>query len=371
MLRVALIVGTRPEAIKLAPLALLLNNAPDCVCTIIGTGQQREMLPQTLDEFGLNADFDLSVMQKNHSLADLTARLFTRLDRAIEESKPDWIVVQGDTTSAMVGALCGFYRRNPVAHVEAGMRTGHLYSPFPEEVNRRIITQCATAHFAPTAACRDNLLREGVPASSVFVTGNTVIDALLHVVEQVRRQPSRLPEPLQAQLAGRRLLLVTSHRRESFGPKLESICTALRDLSKLCKDIAIVLPVHPNPNVQQTILRILGEQPYLFLIEPQPYGTFVELLDRAYLILTDSGGIQEEAPSLGKPVLVLRDVTERPEGIEAGNALLVGTERQKIVSAAKSLLEDPDLYRTMAQTNNPYGDGKAAARIVDTLKGWN
>ncbi len=370
MLKVALIVGTRPEAIKLAPIALLMRGSREYAPTLLGTGQQREMLPETLAEFDLTLDMDLDVMQHDQSLSELTARLLTRLDRAIEELKPDWIVVQGDTTTAMAGALTGFYRRIPVAHVEAGMRTGDHYSPFPEEVNRRIITQCATLHFAPTAVCHDNLLREGVPPARVFVTGNTVIDALLYTRGQVRRQPSRLPIALQKLLRESKLILVTSHRRESFGPKLESICEALREIVEAFPDVVALLPVHPNPNVRQTILRVLGEQPGVILIEPQPYRAFVELLDRAYLILTDSGGIQEEAPSLGKPVLVLRETTERPEGIQAGNALLVGTDRKKIVTSVRKLLDDQDAYNAMAQVNNPYGDGKAAERIVATLRGW-
>ncbi|MGA7731714.1 MAG: UDP-N-acetylglucosamine 2-epimerase (non-hydrolyzing) [Chloroflexia bacterium] len=369
-MKVALILGTRPEAVKLAPVALLMRESHDFSCTVLATGQQREMLTEALAEFDLAPDIDLDVMQHNQSLAGLTARLLTRLEGAIEELKPDWIVVQGDTTTAMVGALTGFYKRSPVAHVEAGMRTGDNYSPFPEEVNRRIVSQCAALHFAPTPACRDNLLREGVPSARVLVTGNTVIDALLYIREQVRRHPSRLPDSLVGQLDGRRMLLVTSHRRESFGPRLEEICMALGELAQLYPDDALVLPVHPNPNVKGTIRRILGEHPNVLLIEPQPYRAFVELLDRAHLVLTDSGGIQEEAPSLGKPVLVLRDTTERPEGIASGNALLVGTERYNIVASARMVLEDADLYRRMSHAANPYGDGKAAAHIVEALRNY-
>ncbi|MBA2527100.1 MAG: UDP-N-acetylglucosamine 2-epimerase (non-hydrolyzing) [Pyrinomonadaceae bacterium] len=367
--KVLIIIGSRPEAIKMAPLVLAMRNDPQAFEVILSaTGQQLQMIPQALAEFRLEADLDLEVMQPDQTLAELTSRLMVKLDEIIVGLGPDWVLVQGDTTSAMVGALAGFYRRVAVAHVEAGMRTGNQFSPFPEEINRRIISQCAALHFAPTVGCQNNLLREGVPASRIFVTGNTVIDALLWTRDQVRQQPSALPPNLEGRLHNRRLVLVTSHRRENFGTRLESICLALKELCGKFEDIVVVYPVHPNPNVERTVRRMLGGEPRIELIDPQPYRSFVELIDRAFIILTDSGGLQEEAPSFGKPVLVLRDTTERPEGIEAGTAKLVGTDQQDIVSAAVDLLCDSEQYERMSEAKNPYGDGTAASRIVAVLR---
>lgn len=363
------IIGSRPEAIKMAPIVMAMRKQPDEFhVTVCSTGQQRNMIPQALEEFGLAPDVDLNVMSDDQTLAELTSRLLTSLDSTICDIQPHWILVQGDTTSAMVGAVAGFYRRISVAHVEAGMRTGDPYSPFPEEVNRRIITQCATLHFAPTNRCRDNLLKEGVPETKVFVTGNTVIDALLYIREEIRGRGSQLPSQLLEQLNGHRMILVTSHRRESFGPGLEGICLALRELHEEHQDVVFVYPVHPNPNVREPVQRLLGDRERILLIEPQPYKAMVELMDRSYVILTDSGGLQEEAPSLGKPVLVLRDKTERPEGVEAGNAELVGTDKERIVRVATELLTNRDRYRLMSSPANPYGDGKAAERMVAILE---
>ena len=364
-----IIVGSRPEAVKMAPIVMTCAARPDDFEVLLcSTGQQSDMIPQALAEFDLKADINLEVMRPNQTLAELTARLMIAVDKTIIENDPQWVLVQGDTTSAMVGALAGFYHRVPVAHVEAGMRTGDPFSPFPEEVNRRIITQCATLHFAPTQHCEQVLLGEGVPASQVFVTGNTVIDALYWTREKISRCRSLLPANVLERLNGkRRLILVTTHRRESFGTGLTNTCFALRQLARTIDDVVIVFPVHPNPNVREPVYRILGDEPNLLLIEPQPYRPFVELMNRAYIILTDSGGLQEEAPSFGKPVVVLRDTTERPEGVAAGCAQLVGTDPEQIAEATLRLLTDSQQYARMSNARNLYGDGTAAIRIASIL----
>jgi UDP-N-acetylglucosamine 2-epimerase len=369
--RLLIVVGSRPEAVKMAPIVMACAGQPEEFEVVLcSTGQQSQMIPQALAEFELTADINLEVMRPDQTLAELTARLMVELDNTIKRVSPRWILVQGDTTSAMVGALAGFYRQNPVAHVEAGMRTGNPFSPFPEEVNRRIITQCASLHFAPTIRCQEALLSEGVRASQVLVTGNTVIDALYWTRGQISRTGSALPGNVLAQLHGRRrLVLVTSHRRESFGSGLRNICLAVKEIGQALDDILIIFPVHPNPQVRQTVQGILQAQPNLLLIEPQPYRAFVELMDSAHIILTDSGGVQEEAPGFGKPVLVLRETTERPEGVEAGCAQLVGTNQQAITQAAMKLLTDPGHYAKMANSRNLYGDGMAAARIASILRG--
>jgi UDP-N-acetylglucosamine 2-epimerase (non-hydrolysing) len=368
-IKVMVIVGSRPEAIKMAPVIFALREEPErFTCCLCSTGQQRDMIPQALSEFDLQPDLDLHVMQPDQTLANLTARLVSRVDDALNRLQPDWVLVQGDTTSAMAAALVSFYRKTAIGHVEAGMRTSDQFSPFPEEINRRIITQCASAHFAPTRQCESNLLREGVPASRVFVTGNTVVDALLWTRAKRGRGPSRLPAGVEEQLAGRRLVFVTTHRRENCGAPLDRICRGLIALCELVDDIVIVLPVHPNPTVRKTVVETLGHHERIVLIDPQPYGAGVDLMDRAVLILTDSGGIQEEAPTFGKPVLVMRDTTERPEGIEAGVSMLVGTNQDVIVNAAVKLLSDPVAYERMSRAKNPYGDGAAASRIAAALR---
>lgn len=365
-----IVVGSRPEAVKMAPLVMACAARPEEFDVLLcSTGQHAHMIPQALAEFELAADINLEVMRPNQTLAELTSRLMIALDKTITDNDPNWIVVQGDTTSAMVGALAGFYRQVPVAHVEAGMRTGNPFSPFPEEVNRRIITQCASLHFAPTKRCEQILLDEGVPASHVFVTGNTVIDALYWTREKISSGRSLLPGKVLEKLNGnRRLVLVTTHRRESFGAGLTNTCLALQQLARTLDDVVIVFPVHPNPNVREPVNRILGNEPNLLLIEPQPYRLFVELMNRAYIILTDSGGLQEEAPGFGKPVLVLRDTTERPEGVEAGCAQLVGTNQDHILNAALRLLNDPRQYERMSNARNLYGDGTAGNRIASILR---
>lgn len=365
-----IVVGSRPEAVKMAPLVMACAARPEEFDVLLcSTGQHSHMIPQALAEFELTADINLEVMRPNQTLAELTSRLMIALDKTITENHPNWIVVQGDTTSAMVGALAGFYRQIPVAHVEAGMRTGNPFSPFPEEVNRRIITQCTSVHFAPTKRCEQILLDEGVPASQVFVTGNTVIDALYWTREKISRGRSLLPATVLEKLNGnRRLVLVTTHRRESFGAGLTNTCLALQQLAHMRDDVVIVFPVHPNPNVREPVNRILGNEPNLLLIEPQPYRPFVELMNRAYIILTDSGGLQEEAPGFGKPLLVLRDTTERPEGVEAGCAQLVGTNQDDILNAALRLLNDPRQYARMSNVRKLYGDGTAGIRIASILR---
>ena len=366
--RLLIIVGSRPEVVKMAPIVMACAAQPEEFEVVLcSTGQQSQMIPQALAEFDLTADINLNVMRPNQTLAELTARLMVKLDKTITQLSPHWILVQGDTTSAMVAALAGFYRQIPVAHVEAGMRTGNPFSPFPEEVNRRIITHCATLHFAATIGCQQTLLSEGVAASQVFVTGNSVIDALYWTRDQISRRDSALPSNVLEKLDGRRLVLVTSHRRESFGSGLRNICLAVKELGQALDDILIVFPVHLNPHVREAVQSILEAQPNLLLIEPQPYRAFVELIDCAHIILTDSGGVQEEAPAFGKPVLVLRETTERPEGVEAGCAQMVGTNQQDITQAAMKLLTDAGQYARMSNSKNLYGDGRAAARIASIL----
>lgn len=366
--RLLIIVGSRPEVVKMAPIVMACAAQPEEFEVVLcSTGQQSQMIPQALAEFDLTADINLNVMRPNQTLAELTARLMVKLDKTITQLSPHWILVQGDTTSAMVAALAGFYRQIPVAHVEAGMRTGNPFSPFPEEVNRRIITHCATLHFAATIGCQQTLLSEGVAASQVFVTGNSVIDALYWTRDQISCRDSALPSNVLEKLDGRRLVLVTSHRRESFGSGLRNICLAVKELGQALDDILIVFPVHLNPHVREVVQSILEAQPNLLLIEPQPYRAFVELIDCAHIILTDSGGVQEEAPAFGKPVLVLRETTERPEGVEAGCAQMVGTNQQDITQAAMKLLTDAGQYARMSNSKNLYGDGRAAARIASIL----
>lgn len=360
--------GSRPEAIKLAPVVFALRREPvHFECILGSTGQQRDMIGPALAEFGLTADFDLNVMRAKQSLAGLTSRLMVRLDTALTRMKPDWVLVQGDTTSALAGAVAAFYRRVPVGHVEAGMRSFDHFSPFPEEFNRRAITQCASAHFAATELSAGNLRTEGVPTSSIRVTGNTGIDALLWMRRQTAGDRSSFPPDLLARLENRRLLFVTTHRRENFGRPLANICRALLTIARVAGDVVIVLPVHPNPEVKERVLSTLGEQPKVVLLAQQSYRTVVELMDRAHLVLTDSGGLQEEAPAFGKPVLVLRENTERPEGVDAGAAKLIGTDHDAIVDHTLHLLRDRQAYAAMARVRHVYGDGSAAPRIVEAL----
>ena len=356
-LRLLFVFGTRPEAIKLAPVIEELRRDPASfdvrVCV---TGQHREMLDQVLAAFGITPDVDLALMEHDQSLTDIAARVLVEVRRAIDSFEPAVVVVQGDTTSAMAAGLAAFYAGVDVAHVEAGLRSGDLAAPWPEEANRRLIGVVARYHFAPTDEARDHLLREG--AREVHVTGNTVIDALLRVGEV----------ELPFLSSDRRLVLVTGHRRENFGEGMESICRAIADLVREFDDIEVVYPVHLNPNVRQPVQAILGGEPRVHLLEPVDYATFVTLMKRSTLILSDSGGVQEEAPSLGKAVLVMRDKTERPEAVRAGNVRLVGTSRERIAGEAAALLRDPARLAAMSQVRHPFGDGHAAERIAEVLR---
>ena len=332
---------------------------------ICATAQHREMLDQVLSLFDITPDYDLNVMRLEQSLYQVTIALLDALEEVLKVESPNLVLVQGDTTSTFIGALAAYYQRIPVGHVEAGLRSGNKYSPFPEEINRTLTGHIADLHFAPTPAARDALLTEGVQTDRVFVTGNTVIDTLLHVLER-HPQPFTLPGlPPEAPV-----ILVTAHRRESFGDPLRSICAALVELATHYPDVHLVYPVHPNPNVQRTVQMTLRGFSNIHLIEPLEYASFCALMRRATLILTDSGGVQEEAPTLRKPVLVMRDVTERQEGIVAGAARLVGTDRERIVTETRHLLDDPVAYAKMADAVNPYGDGRAAERIILAIKGW-
>jgi UDP-N-acetylglucosamine 2-epimerase (non-hydrolysing) len=363
-LRIAAIFGTRPEAVKMAPVVAALRASSDFHPLVIVTAQHREMLDQVMGVFDIVPDRDLDIMLPEQSLVDITTRALAGLYAALGELRPAMAVVQGDAHTTFIGALAAYYHRIPIAHVEAGLRTDDKYQPFPEEVNRRMTSVLADLHFAPTERARQNLLREGLPAERIFVTGNTVIDALQAIVE---RAAVGLP-PGVPPLDGRRMVLVTTHRRENWGEPLRQIYLALLDLLERFPDVELVFSVHPNPAVRRVVDAVLAGHPRAHLIEPPDYAPWVHLMQRAYLILTDSGGIQEEAPALGKPVLVLRQKTERPEGIEAGSLLLVGTDRTRIVAEATRLLSDAGAYEAMARTRNPYGDGRAAERIVQAIR---
>ncbi len=366
MLTVLSIIGTRPEAIKMAPVVQALERESSRVRSVVcATGQHRQMLDQVLELFRVRVDHDLDLMQPNQTLARLTGLLFEGLDRVVTEVKPDWVLAQGDTTTVMVASLVAFYHRILFGHVEAGLRTDDLRQPFPEELNRRIADMVAEAYFAPTEGARQALIRERIPECRIFVTGNTGIDALLDIA-------SRPFDSTQTPLAGRtwkRLVLVTAHRRESFGEPLHAICEAISKMATLyaADDILFVYPVHPNPNVRRPVNQMLGGLPNVLLCDPLDYSCLVHVMKRAALILTDSGGIQEEAPSFGVPVLVLRDKTERPEAVEAGLAHLVGTSRDRIVTEAARFLDGARPEHLPPAIRNPYGDGQAAARIVAAL----
>jgi UDP-N-acetylglucosamine 2-epimerase (non-hydrolysing) len=365
-MKVLIVFGTRPEAIKMAPVVMGLKKSLDVsVCV---TAQHREMLDQVLDLFKIIPDYDLKIMKQGQDLFDLTSNVLLGMKQVILEDKPDLVLVHGDTTTSMGTALASFYLQIPVGHVEAGLRTYNKYSPFPEEINRQLTSRIAKSHFAPTEQARQNLLAEQVPDANIIVTGNTVIDAIASVVEKAKSVPfsDELVQqlPFLAKSVSQRIILVTGHRRENFGQGFEEICQALNELAQKHSEVQIIYPVHLNPNVREPVNRILSVVENVHLIEPQEYLTFVKLMDSAYLILTDSGGIQEEAPSLGKPVLVMRETTERPEAIEAGTVKLVGADQNKIVQAVDQLLSDEIVYKTMARTHNPYGDGHATERIL-------
>ncbi|MEX5413098.1 non-hydrolyzing UDP-N-acetylglucosamine 2-epimerase [Atlantibacter hermannii] len=370
-MKVLTVFGTRPEAIKMAPLVHALAKDPYFDARVCVTAQHREMLDQVLHLFSIVPDYDLNIMKPGQGLTEITCRILEGLKPVLEDFEPDVVLVHGDTTTTVATSLAAFYQRIPVGHVEAGLRTGDLWSPWPEEANRTLTGHLASYHFAPTENSRANLLRENVADKRIFVTGNTVIDALISVRDSILADASR-----QRELASRypflrddkKLILVTGHRRESFGQGFEHICEALVEIARQNQDVQIVYPVHLNPNVSEPVNRILGQVDNVTLIEPQDYLPFVWLMDRAWLILTDSGGIQEEAPSLGKPVLVMRETTERPEAIKAGTVRLVGTDSTRIVTEVSRLLHDEREYQIMSKAHNPYGDGKACARILHALK---
>lgn len=379
MKRVLLVFGTRPEAIKMAPLVHEFKKHGDVFETLVCvTGQHREMLDQVLDLFQVKPDYDLNIMKPDQDLYDVTSRILVGMRDVLAEVRPDVVFVHGDTTTSMASALAAFYQQIPVAHVEAGLRTGNIYSPWPEEMNRSITGRIATYNFAPTLCSKHNLLNENVPEESIVVTGNTVIDALHWVVEKIASD-SQLQDSIISEIKSmgydtarldeeRRLVLITGHRRENFGDGFLNICRAIKGLSERYPAVDFVYPMHLNPNVRKPVLDILGKgNPNIILIEPLQYLQFVYLMEKSYLVLTDSGGIQEEAPGLGKPVLVMRDTTERPEAVEAGTVLLVGADRERIINGVSDLLDHGAMYESMSKAANPYGDGKACQRIVEHL----
>lgn len=368
--KILIVFGTRPEAIKMAPVILELKRCSSFQVRVCVTAQHREMLDQVLRIFDINPDYDLNLMRPGQDLSDITARVILEMRLVISDCQPDIVLVHGDTTSAMAAGLSAYYARVPVAHVEAGLRTHNIYSPWPEEMNRRIVGRLAELHFAPTVSSYNNLLAEGVSAETIHVTGNTVIDALFDVVSRLKSDlvlNSSLQQLFSFIDPTKRLILVTGHRRENFGGGFENICRALGKLAER-KDIVIVYPVHLNPNVKVPVHRLLSAANNVLLIDPLEYIPFTYLMQRAYLVLTDSGGIQEEAPSLGKPVLVMRDNTERPEAVTAGTVKLVGTSFECIVEKANMLLDNPEAYDEMAGAHNPYGDGRASSRIREILE---
>ena len=364
---VTLVVGTRPEAIKMAPVYLALAEDPRLDPVWVSTAQHRQLLDQVLDVFGIEPDVDLGLMRPDQSLGDLTAAVIRGVQGALADTRPDAVLVHGDTTTCLGATLAAFYERLPVGHVEAGLRTYRFDAPWPEEMNRRVTDPLCRWCFAPTDTAAQNLRSERVEEAAIHVTGNTVVDALLMARDRVRANPPEVPGLAPAALDGRRLILVTGHRRESFGEPLEQLCRGLADLAELHPDVVLVYPVHLNPHVKGPVEAILGGRDRIHLVEPLQYLPFVALMDRCELIVTDSGGIQEEAPSMGKPVLVTREVTERPEAVAAGCARLVGMERGTLVAEASRLLDDAQAYAAMASTHNPYGDGHAAGRIRDVL----
>ena len=369
--KIMLVFGTRPEAIKMAPVVRALSEAKQWEVKVCVTAQHRQMLDQVLSLFGIVPDFDLDLMKPGQDLTDITSNVLIGMRDVFKQWKPDLVLVHGDTTTAMAASLAAFYEKIPVGHVEAGLRTHDIYSPWPEEMNRRMVGRVASLHFAPTETARANLLAEGCADKSVYVTGNTVIDALLNVVDRIKTDVTlnqRLRERFAFLHEDKRLILVTGHRRENFGQGFEDICKALREIAER-DDVEIVYPVHLNPNVQEPVRRILGDCPRIHLIEPLDYLPFVYLMNRAHILLTDSGGIQEESPSLGKPVLVMRDTTERPEAVAAGTVILVGTDAARIVSNTARLLDDHSEYQRMSQTHNPYGNGLASSRICNVIQG--
>ena len=367
--RILILMGTRPEAIKMAPVVMALRKHSGFDVLLCSTGQHKEMLTQALSDFGLKPDRDLAVMTERQSLASLNAALLSALDGLYAEAQPDLVLAQGDTTTVMAAALAAFYRHIPFGHVEAGLRSFNRRAPFPEEINRKIAGNLADLHFAPTETARHNLLAEGVSEADIFVVGNTVIDALLWTRDHLDKNGDLLPAPVAATLAqGKKIVLITGHRRESYEAGFEEICRGILAVSEHRQDVFFVYPVHLNPLVRGPVFSLLGDKGNILLLEPLSYRPFVALMQVAHVVLTDSGGIQEEAPALGKPVLVMRETTERPEGVGAGNAILVGARAASIAAHLGRLLDDTAMYARMSQARNPYGDGQSAQRIVDILE---
>jgi UDP-N-acetylglucosamine 2-epimerase (non-hydrolysing) len=367
--KISIVFGTRPEAIKLCPVILEIKKHHNLIPHVCVTAQHREMLDEVLDVFGVKPDADLNLMESNQTLAGFASRAMSALDGYFRKEKPDLVLAQGDTTTTFIATLVAFYNKIPIGHVEAGLRTRNKYAPFPEEINRVLTTHIVDLHFAPTEWAKSNLIREGVDSKTIFVTGNTVIDALRYAIRKVRNHPPEtpgLPKDFIDRLNNHPLILITGHRRESFGSGFESICRAVRILSEQFSEYSFLYPVHLNPNVREPVLRLLSGRKNIFLTGPLSYLPFISLMDRSTLILTDSGGIQEEAPTLGKPVLVMRETTERPEAVEAGTAKLVGTDCEAIVEETKRLLTDQKAFEIMAKAKNPYGDGQSAIRIIET-----
>lgn len=368
-MKILIVFGTRPEAIKVAPVIKAFQSHPKFDIRVCVTAQHRQMLDQVLELFDIKPDFDLDIMQQGQDLTSITTKVLAKLRDVFKEWKADWVMVQGDTTTCFTASLAAFYEKIPVAHIEAGLRTNDIYAPWPEEMNRRLTSAIASLHFAPTHEAKNNLIKESIHDDKIIVTGNTVIDSLWEVVKIIEDNPE-----LQKKFTNTysfldfslKLILVTGHRRENFGQGFEEICLALKALSQR-DDVEIVYPVHLNPNVREPVNRILGNCHNIHLLGPLDYLPFVYLMNRCYFILTDSGGVQEEAPSLGKPVLVMRETTERPEAVEVGTVKLVGTDRNRIIQEAECLLSDPKAYEKMSQAHNPYGDGKAAERIINEL----
>lgn len=363
--KICFVFGTRPEAIKLAPLIIQFYNNEDINTEICLTGQHKEMLDQVLEDFDIKATKNLQLMKNDQTLIGFAALALESIDAYLQVSKPDLVIVHGDTSTALYGALAAFYNKIPVAHVEAGLRTNDKYSPFPEEMNRTLVAKLSSLHFAPTELSKSNLLKENTDPNSISVTGNTVIDALLLMVSKQKNKSYEIPGiPSDVLNSGRKMVLITMHRRENFGEGLLNICSAIAELAMKFPDCFFVYPVHPNPNVINNVQRVLADKKNIYLIKPQEYSRFVYLMNRSYLILTDSGGVQEEAPSLAKPILVLRENTERPEALEAGTVKLVGTDKQLIIEEASTLLSDSTAYKKMAEATNPYGNGTACKQIA-------
>lgn len=378
MKKISIIFGTRPEAIKMAPIILELKKYKNIVCHVCVTGQHREMLDQVLEIFDISPDYDLDLMSPNQTLSSLTSKAVSAIDSYLSIEKPDLVLVQGDTTTVLSASLAAFYNKIPIGHVEAGLRTGNLYSPWPEEANRVLTSRIAKFHFAPTKINYDNLIKEGIDPSAIIITGNTVIDSLFIVLEKIKKVSlkfSGLPDKSLSFIGAKKMVLITGHRRENFGDGFENICLSIGKLAELYPNVSFIYPVHLNPNVMEPVNRILGNYSFdknkngnVYLIPPQPYLQFVALMNSAHIILTDSGGVQEEAPSLGKPVLVMRDTTERPEAVDAGTVRLVGNKMSSIVSNTRNLLDDSKEYEKMSKAYNPYGDGLASKKIINFLQ---